>query len=273
MPLPILQVTHQPGPADLVRLFHKTEAHWTAHLAEPTPLDVGTAYANPDLAAVWDANRVLDAALPDSVTPAEAVAEAEEHFRQAGTRCAAWVLNPAAPAGRTAPLAEHLSATGWRPSPDDILYLAGHPAGPIREAVGLTIIPARASFRHARMLAEEAAARWDRPQVADADMLHLDDPHWDALIALRDGTPAGGVGVLAVGEVGRIANVFVSERFRRQGVGRTLMGRALEICARSLFKHVLLSAEPGDTPAQALYRELGFRKIGEIVNYRRSATA
>jgi ribosomal protein S18 acetylase RimI-like enzyme len=46
-----------------------------------------------------------------------------------------------------------------------------------------------------------------------------------------------------------------------------MMSRALEICARSLFKHVSLSCDGDNTPAIALYKELGFTKIGEIVSY------
>ena len=62
--------------------------------------------------------------------------------------------------------------------------------------------------------------------------------------------------------------LYVAKDHRRQGIGRTMMGRALEICARSLFKHVMLSVPPDNEPAQALYAALGFRKIGEIVSYR-----
>jgi ribosomal-protein-alanine N-acetyltransferase len=98
-------------------------------------------------------------------------------------------------------------------------------------------------------------------------MMHLDDPHWDALLALKDGTAVATLGVLAVGEIGRIEQVFVSPEHRRRGIGRTMMSRALEICARSLFKHVFLSCDGDNTPAIALYKELGFTKIGEIVSY------
>ena len=100
-------------------------------------------------------------------------------------------------------------------------------------------------------------------------MSHLDDPHWDALLALRDGEPVARAGVMAVGEIGRIDQVFVSEPFRRQGIGRTMMGRVLEICARSLFKHVMLAVDPRNHAAITLYEQLGFRKIGQIVAYRR----
>src|SRR4051794_26676786 len=267
MPLPILQATHDPAPGDLIRLFHRTELHWSRHLGEESQLDAGVAIANSDLPKVWNANRVLDAAVPDGTSPADAAREVDEHFAALGVRCAQYTMNPSAPAARTAPLAEHLLAAGWRAMAVDVLHLAGAPAGVVREAGGLTIIPARASYRHSRILADEAATLFSEPQVAEAAMLHLDDPHYDALIALKDGDAVGRVGVLAVGDVGRVEHVFVAQAWRRRGVGRTLMSRALEICARSLFRHVLLSVDPENTAAQSLYAQIGFRKIGAVVSY------
>lgn len=266
MPLPVLQISPRSG-EDLVRLFHRTELHWARHLGEEISLAVGTAFTNPQLPSVHNANRILDAALPEGMSPEEAMREVEDHYREQGTRCRQWVINPAAPATATGPLAEHLRAAGFKPRAADILHLDGRPA-PIEETAGLTIIPARASFRHSRTLAEEAAMQWNEPQVAEARLMHLDDPHWDALLALRDGQPVGAIGVLSAGDIGRIDDLFVTEPARRQGIGRTLMSRALEICARSLFKHVLLSVDPENAAAVALYAQIGFRRVGEIVGYR-----
>src|SRR4051794_7927407 len=82
MPLPILKT---PVESDLIRLFHRMTLHYTQHLGETTPLDVGTAIANPQLPDVYDANVLLDAALPPGVSPAEAVAQANAHFTSVGS--------------------------------------------------------------------------------------------------------------------------------------------------------------------------------------------
>jgi ribosomal protein S18 acetylase RimI-like enzyme len=268
MPLPILHTTTDSSPETLVRLFHRTELHWVRHLGEETQLDAGTAFKNASLPAIWDANLVIDAALQEGTSPQDAFEEVEQHFAAAGTRCLQWFMNPSAPASKTAPLVEHLGSRGYRPSPYDIMCLSGRATRPVVEAAGLTIIPARASFRHARELAEESAACWNAPGLAEASMLHLDDPHWDALLALREGKAVARAGVLAVGEIGRIESVFVGAAHRRRGIGRTMMGRAMEICARSLFKHVMLSVRPDNREAIALYEQLGFRKIGQMTAYR-----
>jgi ribosomal-protein-alanine N-acetyltransferase len=249
-----------------VRLFHRTELHWVRHVAEETQLEAGTAFTNPAL-PLREANLVMDAALPPGVSADAAYAEVEAHFAARGARCLSWILNPSAPPEQTRPLIEALGVRGWRLWPLDILYLGGRPSGAVTEVGGLTIIPARASYRHARALAEQVAAEWREPPLADALMQHLDDPHLDAVLALRDGDAVAGVGVLAVGEVGRIAYPFVAPALRRQGIGRTMMSRALEICARSLFKHVMLGVAPNNAEAIALYHGLGFRKIGEVKAY------
>ena len=268
MSLPILSVTHEPSAADLVRLYHRALLHFTRHLGEETALDAGTAFTNPQLPRVAEANVLLDATVPEGDAADALLREVEAHSGAAGTRCRSVVPNPAAPAARTEPLVAHLLAAGWRRVAADILYLGGAPRSAVREVAGLTVIPARASFRHTKALADECAAAAGEPQLADAIMAHLDDPHWDALLALKDGTAVATVGVLAVGDVGTIDELYVAAEYRRQGIGRAMMGRALEICARSLFRHVMLSVPPDDEAAQALYRGLGFRKVGEVVSYR-----
>jgi ribosomal protein S18 acetylase RimI-like enzyme len=265
MPLPILS---NPVESDLIRLFHRMTLHFTQHLGESTDLDVGTAISNPALANVYDANVLMDASLPDGVSPEQAIAEVNQHYLAAGTVCRTWVMNPSAPKERTEPLAAHLLDRGAGIVANDILYLRGRPAVTIREQPGLTIIPARASYKHARQLAEISQQEsWDEPQLVDAQLAHLDDPHWDCLLALRDGQPVATAGVLAVGEAGLIEDVYVAPGMRRLGVGMTMMSRVLEICARSLFKHVMLSCMPSNTPAQTMYGRLGFQKVGTFTAY------
>ena len=270
MPLPILDAPTEPTPANLLRLYHRAVLHFTRHLGAEAALDAGTAFTNPELAELDDANVLLDATVPEGATADEVMREVEEHFASAGVRCRSIVPNPAAPAERTAPLVEHLLAAGWERRSADVYHRSGPPPRPSPAAPGLTVIPARASFRHAQALADECAAEAGNPQLAAAVLAHLDDPHWDALLALKDGTAVATVGVLAVGELGAIGELFVSAPFRRRGIGRTMLDRAMEICARSLFKHVMLSVPPDNGPAARLYELFGFRPVGQVVSYGRA---
>jgi ribosomal-protein-alanine N-acetyltransferase len=270
MPLPILQVRHEPTQADLIRLFHRTDAQWVANLSEPAALDIGTAYANSALPQVWDANNLRDAALHGTTTPQQAMQEVEAHYSALGTRCAYWVMNPSAEDVQTRPLIDHLLASGYTAQVDHILRLQKIPSQSIPEVPGLKIIPARASYKHARELAiAKAAERWGgSDQLVEAYLQDLDNPHFDALLALKDDRPVACLGVLSVGELGRIESVYVAKEFRRQGIARAMMSRALEICARSLFKHIFILTEPANHAAQSLYQQFGFASIGQFTSYR-----
>jgi ribosomal protein S18 acetylase RimI-like enzyme len=278
MPLPILQPHADPTGDDLLRFFARTELHWARQVAaDETVLDVGVALTNAELPRVSDANRMFDVALPDGMTPQEAFAAADEHFARAGTKCLSWTMNPAAPPAQTAAMADFLSSRGLARVTHDVLRLEGAPAEPIRQPADLTIIPARASFRHTRAIAEDAAREYATEQnaiseQAEASLLHLDDAHTDALLALRGGDAVAYIAVLAVGEIGVIAHLHVAAPFRRQAIGLTMLGRGLEICARSLFHHVFIEADPQSPAAMSLYHRCGFRKVGQTTSFGTSMT-
>ncbi len=267
MSLPILQFKSEPSPRDLLRLYEKARHQWVGALAEEENLQCATALVNPSLPRVHDANHVRDVALPAGMRPAEAFEIVEHYFAQKSVRCWKWIMNPSAPADQTLPMADHLLANGYTPESADVLALRHVTQSAIPETPALKIIPARASFRHARILAEERSGDWNEPQLADAFMLHLDEPHYDALLAIDGTVPVATVGVLSVGDIGLIEPLYVSDKYRHHGIGQAMMGRALEICARSLFKRVLLAVAPGNTTAIALYTSLGFEKIGASIDY------
>src|SRR5215210_2192039 len=146
MPLPILNSRSDPSHSDLIRLFHKTENLWAEHIAEATPLDVGTAFTNPQLDQVFDANNIRDVALPDDMTPQDAFAQVESHYAEKNVRCIYWTFNPSAPHAKTQPLIDLLLSKNHRPFSNDIMHLQQIQPRPLPEIPGLKIIPARASF-------------------------------------------------------------------------------------------------------------------------------
>src|SRR5829696_4627684 len=95
--LPILQSTSaSASPETLTRYFIQTERNYVRHLSEETPLDFGTAFHNAQLPKVHDANCILDAALPERMMPADALAQAQAHFAEVGSTLWHWVMNPSA---------------------------------------------------------------------------------------------------------------------------------------------------------------------------------
>jgi ribosomal protein S18 acetylase RimI-like enzyme len=254
-----------------MRLFDKTEFHLAQQLGEEEWLPCGAAFANPELPSVQSANHIRQAALPDGTSPAEAVGEADRFFARRGTRCRYWAMNPAADDRSVQPLVDHLLSAGYRPEATDVMYLRRRPTSVVREAEGLTIIPARASYRHARQIAEAAARERGDTALAervDANMLRLDDPQCEGILVLKDGNAVGRAYIVTVGEIGRLEMVYVAKELRGQGIGRTIMSRAMEACARSMFRHVFLSVDATNAVAVGMYRRFGFERVGQIVTYR-----
>lgn len=270
MKLPILKSTHELKSADLLRHFLAAEFQWARHLGEETPLEFGVVVANPSLNRVYDANRVFDLSLPPGVDPRLVIASVEEFFNSRGCICHQWSINPSIDPARSDLLESHLLSVNFQKLAYQVLR-AQSGVHNLKYRDDLQIIPARAGYRQARELAsEQAMERWNEPQLADASMLHLDDPGWEALLALKDGIPAGMAGVLSMGEIGLIEEVYVSKKFRNTGVGQTLLVRMIEICARSLFKHVLLGVDPGNSAALGLYQKAGFAKVAEAFIFSRT---
>jgi GNAT superfamily N-acetyltransferase len=78
-------------------------------------------------------------------------------------------------------------------------------------------------------------------------------------LARVDGTDAGFFSAWpGVEGVGMVEDLFTLPRFRRRGVARALVHRAVQDARARGAREVLIGADPGDTP-KAFYARLGFR--------------
>ncbi len=78
---------------------------------------------------------------------------------------------------------------------------------------------------------------------------------------------AGSVVIWLVVDEAHIATLAVSPRFRKQGIGRRLLARALLECEQAGAKTALLEVRESNTAAQHLYDNFGFVKVGERPGY------
>ena len=84
-----------------------------------------------------------------------------------------------------------------------------------------------------------------------------------ALVACADTGEVMAYGaMLTVLDEGQITNIAVSCAYRRQGVGRALLGALLEEAKRRGIATVSLEVRASNQGAQALYREKGFEFCG-----------
>jgi ribosomal-protein-alanine N-acetyltransferase len=85
--------------------------------------------------------------------------------------------------------------------------------------------------------------------------------------------PQGGCHVIGMIVVWRIvdeahvATLAVEKNFRGQGIGRRLLAQALHIAAMSGARSALLEVRAGNTAAQKLYFDFGFKVVGRRPRY------
>jgi ribosomal-protein-alanine N-acetyltransferase len=80
-------------------------------------------------------------------------------------------------------------------------------------------------------------------------------------------SPVGFVLVRAVADEAEILTIAVTPSHRKRGVGRMLMDHAFRSFYRDRIASVFLEVDEGNPSALALYRRLGFVKVGERKGY------
>lgn len=106
------------------------------------------------------------------------------------------------------------------------------------------------------------------PWTAEQLESQLPDEQHKFIVALsEDGELLGYVGMMYVLDEGYISNVAVAPAQRRQGIGRALLKRLLDMAAELELAFVSLEVRHGNSAAIALYEQQGFVKMGERKNY------
>lgn len=123
------------------------------------------------------------------------------------------------------------------------------------------------------------AERRDAPYIAAAELAYIDCPWTESqiegeiasgavfLVAEIDGEFCGYVsGEVTVDEC-EISNIAVIEKYRRRGIGKILLASLInELDVRGV-RNVFLLVRDGNAPAIALYKSLGFIRVGQRKNY------
>jgi ribosomal-protein-alanine N-acetyltransferase len=119
---------------------------------------------------------------------------------------------------------------------------------------------ARAGPEDAAALAETAASTLPEPWSEAGFRAQLSRPEARAWLAREGGETVGFVVVHRVLEELQILSLAVAARFRRRGIGRVLLERAL--ASEPGVREIHLEVRSNDPVAQALYRCLGFEEVG-----------
>ncbi len=263
MPLPVLPHATSATPQSLVRLFHQSQLEWCRHVGTEFVHDAGTFIHSKDRPDVPDANCFLEARILPGTLPEQLLNDADSIARELGSAVRLLTLSPALSSEQDQSLADALARRGWQTQLQDILLLRRYQTRRFKP-VGLTVIPARAAFQQYEKLMT-LAFPGDR-QAVEAAMLHLDDSHFEASLALQDGKAVATIGLLTSGEIGTVRQWYVAEPQRRRGIGRSMLEQTIDLCGRATLRSVMI-AVPADCPVKSTLSSLGFEKIGEYIAF------
>lgn len=247
---------------EIVAAVRRSELSLAEQVSQWEALPYGVAYWSDAFPASADANQLRDVWLAD-VDGETAYERAEAWFAECGATCGRWTPASGQAEG---PVAKVLAARGWRRVEMAAFGLSRwawmeDPARP--EA---RILPARAMPKAFR-------ATFDAGTSHDADLAaeRLNDSRSDVFVAVRNGTPAGRIGYLQVGDVARLTEVYVLPASRGAGVARAMVSHVLQLARRLLPKALVASCRADDAAATAFLSHCGFSREGETVQFERGA--
>ena len=261
------------APAD-ARLAEDADANFVAHagwIQDRVPgmrvLDGGLAVIDSGLPC--DTFNLVCRARLDAAAADARVRAAVDHFRTAGRPFSWWV----GPADRPADLGRRLEEAGLEKAETELAMVAdlSSMAPDVAVPEGLRIARAR-SPREIADFAAVQAANWDPP---DAQVLRFYDLAAGVLLSgdcpLRlyvgylGAEPAAASEATFAGGVAGLYNVATRREFRRRGFGAALTSWPLRDAREQGYGTAVLQAA---AEGVRLYERIGFRRFGDITEYK-----
>lgn len=233
-------------------------------LTEQHTLSAGIAHCAPAYPLLAECNHLREVILPNNGTLANFYEEVQDFYAAQHLTCHRWV-----PAAETPvePLEAFLAERGYvtrrkvamvwdqevdLPTRNDVRILPGRP---MRQAL------------HALRLTDERFEPHVLAQLAESRNERMDDPQYDAFVAMIGKTPVASGVLIQVGDIARVENVFVTPDCRRRGIATHLMHDLLALARRLALRITVLETEDDNHAAIALYRRCGFRPAGAYVQF------
>ncbi len=232
--------------------------------ADCTTLACGCAYTNRALPNLPECNFIGDVLLSDEVD--DPLALVGEFFTARGLNCHQWRPATIQP---VEPLARLIEPHGYRRREHLVLAFPPVALRPLELPDDLRVIAARAMRRaHAALIRAWASERGAAPdELLGRYARLLDEPQYDAFVALRRGEPAGTAAVFQVGPIGRICDLYVPPAWRRTGTGRLLVHYLLQTARRWSLDPVCVELTADNLPARGLLEQAGFEVAGTISTF------
>lgn len=254
-------------------LLRATQAYCT-QLCEKETLQFGIAYYCPRFPVAPALNQFREVIVENEEDAPRAIEEAEHFFRQNGLTLRRWA--PATGSGSDAVTAL-LTERGFVLRESQAMGLTEWPDR--QPPQNVRVLPARAMRAAFRSIVEADLARIEAPhrqarlEIAEE---RLDDPHYDAFVAMIDKKPAGAITLYQVGDFARVMDLRIAPPSGSAGANGSieasdaLLAHALALAKRLTMRRVLAQVPTADAHALALYQRSGFETDGRIVEFERT---
>lgn len=240
--------------------FISRMAHRAAAREESSPY--GVALLDPELPAVWSRNYLLANVELDHASAADFAAEADRILREIGARHRKVEVFDADAGDRLEPGFREL---GWNAECDVLMVARRDPD----RLVDTSVVD--------EVTVDELVPAWTEGWRTDPDVLgenvigqlveskrRLGAVVETRFFAVRvDGEVASYCELYSDGSTAQIENVLTLERFRKRGLARATVSRALEDARSGDHSLVFLIADRDDWPKD-LYAKLGFEEVGHV---------
>jgi [ribosomal protein S18]-alanine N-acetyltransferase len=140
--------------------------------------------------------------------------------------------------------------------------------GGLREAADYRVV--RMSGDDVKEVARIEELSFSDPWSETSFASTINSPYAYAIAAKREESVIGYLVGYVQKEYFQIANIAVSPHFRRRGIGRELLFKALEEATRRGCTYAFLEVRPSNVDAIRLYEEMGFQAIGRRHGYYRT---
>ena len=245
-------------------VFRSNQAY-ALQISQAESLEWGIAYTSPAFPALPDANQVREVTVADERKLPDAYAEVEAYFASRGLQCHRWV--PAADQPYET-LGQFLWERGYRRRDLAACVLAHWPQ--LAVPAGLRILPGRpmrAPLRSTFVDPDSGLPADYQQQWADCGLERLDEASYEAYVAIRGEEAVGRCALFQVGDIGRVIDLYVPVRYRRQGVATALVGHVLAVAKRLLMRTICSEVYADHEGAVRCVEKAGFVRDGKMVEF------
>ncbi|MCH7872590.1 MAG: GNAT family N-acetyltransferase, partial [Planctomycetes bacterium] len=261
--LPAMNVNKNPAATMAVRMSNQA---YYRQISDDETLDNGIFYFSAEHPTLDACNFVADVLIEEmGATPQAAFESIEAAFTQRGVKCCRWMPAAGQPVET---LDKLLSPRGFLREETIALTRVPNPVPEVERRYH--ILPARAMRRACSTLLTQRFA--DRGEQADAllelQLSRMDDPQFDAYVAMTDDQPAGYLALHQVGEIGRIRDLYVAKSHRTAGAATALLNYALATAQRWSLRPICVEIPAGAVGPRTLLDKAGFEEGGRLVHFR-----